>query len=134
AGAANGSAWIRASGGGITDSVSVAVRDVAFVLLTAANSDTVFNIQVGMFGGPPARAYIYSDTGELLATRTGPTINYTFPAVLDGTVKRVEIKANRAQVQQVEAAQDAIVGDFPEGLLDLPNLAVINLAINPGLT
>src|SRR5690606_7693968 len=37
-------------------------------------------------------------------------------------------------VQAIEAAQDSIVGGFPEGILDLPNLAVLNLAHNPGLT
>ncbi|HEU5208736.1 MAG TPA: Ig-like domain-containing protein [Longimicrobiales bacterium] len=134
AGAVNGSTWIWASAGAVTDSVQIAVRDVAFVLYTAANSDTVFNIQVGMFGGPPATAYIYSEAGTLLARRTGPTISYAFPAVLDGTTKRVEIKADRAQVQGIEAAEDALVGAFPAGILDLPNLAIINLAINPGLT
>lgn len=134
AGPVNGTAFIRASSGSVTDSVAIVVRDVAFVLHTSANSGMTFNIQVGMFGGTPATAYIYSASGELLARQTGPTITYTFPAALDGTVKRVEIKANRAQVQAIEAAQDSIVGGFPEGILDLPNLAVLNLAHNPGLT
>lgn len=134
--AVNGTAWIRAQGGPVTDSVAVVVRDVAFVLYTSANSSAPVNIQVAMHGGAtaPAAAYIYSETGELLARRTGPTINYTFPSGLDGTIKRVEIKANRAQVQAIEAAQDSLVGTFPEGILDLPNLAVLNLAYNPGLT
>src|SRR5690606_41219078 len=101
---------------------------------TPANSSGPVNIQVAMHGGAtvPAAAYIYSETGELLARRTGPTINYTFPAGLDGTIKRVEIKADRAQVQAIEAAQDSLVGTFPEGIVDLPNLAVLNLAYNPG--
>ncbi len=134
--AVNGTAWIRAQGGPVTDSVAVVVRDVAFVLYTSANSSAPVNIQVAMHGGAtaPAAAYIYSETGELLARRTGPTINYTFPSGLDGTIKRVEIKANRAQVQAIEAAQDSLVGTFPEGILDLSNLAVLNLAYNPGLT
>src|SRR5690606_13284663 len=134
--AVNGTAWIRAQGGPVTDSVAVVVRDVAFVLYTAANSSAAFNMQVAMHAGAtaPATAYIYSEAGALLARRTGPTINYTFPSGLDGTIKRVEFKANRAQVQAIEAAQDSLVGTFPEGILDLPNLAVLNLAYNPRLT
>lgn len=134
AGVWNGPAWIRAEGAGLADSVRVVVRDVAFVLYTEANSDTVFNIQIGMYSGPNAVAYIHSEDGELLARVTGPTINYTFPASLDGTVKRVDIRANPSQVKQIEAAEDHLVGSFPEGIVDLRNLAVLNLARNPGLT